>query len=159
MSKETKPEPGGRNVSRRLMVFGAVLPVAAALALCDQGDPSSLKPYQQALLRDYPDGTSALGRVCFDTEEGASDREAQALWVLGVKSLANFMYDFCKVIFDELIASYPAFILGYWGRSMCNAQANAAALRSNLLGSPEPICFAPDFHSSFGAPRTLSPAT
>lgn len=89
---------------------------------CDQGDASVLKPYQQQLLRDYPDGQSALGHVCWDTVQGAVDRKAQALFILGVKALSNFQYDFCRVIFDDLLASSPDFVLAYWGRAMCNAQ-------------------------------------
>jgi hypothetical protein len=89
---------------------------------CDQGEVSQLASYQQELMRDYSDGTSALGRVCWDTKEGAADPLAQSLFILGVKSLSNFMYDYCQVVFDELVRRRPDFVLGYWGRAMCNAQ-------------------------------------
>ena len=52
---------------------------------CNQGNSSSLEPWQQVLIRDYTT-TSELGHLCFDTSQGLSDGHAQALWILGMKA-------------------------------------------------------------------------
>ena len=92
---------------------------------CDQGDSRELAHWQQALLSDFPDGKSALGQVCFTTSQAVQNPKAQARFILGVKTIVNFMYDLCKVVFDELIDETngsPDFVMGYWGRAMCNFQ-------------------------------------
>mmetsp|Transcript_57161 Transcript_57161/g.99976 ORF Transcript_57161/g.99976 Transcript_57161/m.99976 type:complete len:851 (-) Transcript_57161:116-2668(-) len=89
---------------------------------CDQGNVSALLPYEQKLMEDYSDGKSALGRMCFDTSQGAKDLVAQALFILGMKSFSNFQFDYCKHVFDKLTRDKSDFILGYWGRSLCNSQ-------------------------------------
>ena len=89
---------------------------------CDVGDIESLLPYQRQLIADFSDGSSALGRTCWNTKQGRVDGAAQALFILGVKALSNFMYDYCKAVFDELIEKKPEFVMGYWGRAMCEGQ-------------------------------------
>jgi len=89
---------------------------------CDQGNVEALLPYEQRLMQDFSDGKSFFGRVCFDTTQGAKDSEAQALFILGMKSFSNFGFDLCKHTFNKLIRKKPDFAFGYWGRSFCNAQ-------------------------------------
>jgi hypothetical protein len=74
--------------------------------------------------------------------QAVQNPKAQARFILGVKTVVNFMYvgfglffsikptcfcryDLCKVVFDELIDETngsPDFVMGYWGRAMCNFQ-------------------------------------
>ena len=42
--------------------------------------------------------------------------------VLGVKSVSNFNYDYCKFNFQKLIKARPSFVMGYWGLAMCYSQ-------------------------------------
>ena len=46
----------------------------------------------------------------------------QSLWILGMKALSNFNYDYAKFNFKKLTATSPGFILGYWGLAMSSAQ-------------------------------------
>jgi hypothetical protein len=62
--------------------------------------------------------THISGHLCFDTTQGSSNGNAQALWILGMKALSNFQYDLCKAVFNELMTIHPDFILGYWGAAM-----------------------------------------
>ena len=71
------------------MLFPMLVLPSVLAAACDQGDDSMLKSYERKLLRDFPDSTSALGVLCFDTVQGASDGHAQALWILGMKALSS----------------------------------------------------------------------
>lgn len=89
---------------------------------CDQGDVSALLLYEQKLMKDFSDGKSVMGKMCFDTSQGAQDSVAQALFILGMKSFSNFAFDYCKHVFGKLIDEKKDFVLGYWGRSLCNSQ-------------------------------------
>ena len=84
---------------------------------CDQGNVTSLKSWQQVLIADSAT-TSVYGRLCFDTTQGRSNRNAQSLWILGMKSLANFQYDLSRAVFLELTTSHPSFVFGYWGAAL-----------------------------------------
>lgn len=89
---------------------------------CDQGNVGALLEYEQKLMQDFSDGKSLFGRMCFDTTQGAEDPEAQARWILGMKSYANFAFDLCKHTFKKLTQAKPNFMLGYFGLALCNAQ-------------------------------------
>eukprot|EP00122_Pirum_gemmata_P017207 Pgem_evm1s16103 len=43
-------------------------------------------------------------------------------FILGLKALHNFEYDFCKFEFEQAIAIEKEFSMAYWGRALCETQ-------------------------------------
>ena len=97
-----------------------------------------LAPWEQELVTDYSDGVSSLGRIVFATSTTSS--KARAHFILGLKALTNFMYDFSAYEFGKAAEADPRFGMAYWGLAMSRFQAiwnneNVSYSRSQLTVS------------------------
>ena len=82
---------------------------------------STLDNWEKELVRDFDDGVSSLGRIAFATSTRSS--AARAHFILGVKALTNFMYDFAAYEFARAKEADANYGMAYWGLALSKFQA------------------------------------